>query len=213
MATPWRLAGSLTRLRGQINDAYQNRNKASDGTIGDAAHAATDSDHNPNAQGVVTAFDVTHDPANGLDIAALAEQIVSSKDPRVKYLIRNREILIPANGWRWTPYSGADPHTSHLHISVGNDYDNSKDWTIKGEPMSIYTQPLSEADIKLHYSKRLFREATAAEIANAGKTTWGKVLDDNVTELGKRLQAAESKVQADYEEAGQVLGQTLYRKK
>src|SRR5215472_9581086 len=61
----WRVAKSLARLRTQINDAFPQRSKSSDGTIGDAAHASRSSDHNPwivdDGIGVVSAFDVTHD--------------------------------------------------------------------------------------------------------------------------------------------------------
>lgn len=124
----WRAANSITTLRNQINTAYPGRNKISDGIIGDAAHAASISDHNPNDLGVVCAFDITHDPAHGLDIWDLAERLKT--DDRVKYLIANRKIFI--NG-SWQPYTGVDPHTSHLHVSVGNDYDNPREWkNIKG---------------------------------------------------------------------------------
>ena len=126
----WRLAESLKVLITQINTAYPTRNKASDGTIGDRAHAFTVSDHNPNSAGVVTAFDMTHDPSVGLDIASFSAKLVASRDPRIKYLIRNGQILIPANGWFWVAYNGSNPHTSHLHISVGGNYDNKALWQI-----------------------------------------------------------------------------------
>lgn len=128
----WKLAGSLIRLRNQIDVDYPNRNKASDGTIGDAAHANSVSDHNPNAAGVVCALDITHDPGHGLDIWTLANSLASSRDSRIKYLIVNRKILIPASGWHWQPYYGSNPHTSHLHVSVGGSYDSTANWNIGG---------------------------------------------------------------------------------
>ena len=145
----WRLAGSLVKLREQINARWPNRSKASDGTIGDTAHAATVSDHNPNAAGVVTAFDITHDPVNGVDIDRLSDMLAASRDPRIKYLIANGLILVPADfGWTWQPYSGADPHTNHLHVSVYGDYDNQAEWIIKdkGEDMITKEQYLEGAD-------------------------------------------------------------------
>jgi len=132
MAKSWRLAESLVSFRNQINTAYPGRNKGSDGTIGDAAHAGTVSDHNPNSAGVVTAFDLTHDPDHGVDIANISSQLVASRDNRIKYIIQNRKILITANGWIWIPYSGGDPHTNHLHLSVGLDYDNGRNWELTG---------------------------------------------------------------------------------
>lgn len=128
----WRLAESLITLRNQVNIAWPNRNKASDGTIGDAAHQNTVSDHNPNRAGVVCALDLTHDPANGLDIGKLGEALAASRDNRIKYLIADRRILIPSAGWYWQAYYGSNPHTSHIHISVGGNYDDKRNWSIDG---------------------------------------------------------------------------------
>ncbi|MBD3782440.1 MAG: hypothetical protein IE926_05700 [Micrococcales bacterium] len=125
----WRPAPCLVKLRDQVNRYAPDRSKRSDGMIGDAAHAATVSDHNPDAAGIVRAFDVTHDPAHGLDCGALAAAIVASRDPRVKYLIWNGRV-IGSKHWTWTPYDGADPHTSHLHVSVVPDgrANSTADW-------------------------------------------------------------------------------------
>lgn len=142
----WRVANSLITLLSQLNQKYPDRSRISDGTIGDAAHAATASDHNVNNAGVVTALDVTHDPSHGLDIAALAETLRVNKDPRIKYVIANRRIFIPPN-WEWVAYNGSsDPHVNHLHISVSanpNLYDNNNQWNL-GEPMP-YTDEQMQA--------------------------------------------------------------------
>jgi hypothetical protein len=141
-ATRWRVAKSLLVLRDQVNQAVPNRSKASDGFIGDAAHASRNSDHNPWIRdgnvGVVTAFDITHDPAKGCDSGAIAEAIRGSRDARVKYIIWNRRIANsgPIGGnpaWAWRPYSGTNPHTKHVHISVKPDqasYDSSTEWAV-----------------------------------------------------------------------------------
>jgi hypothetical protein len=138
----YRLAESLVTLRRQVNQAYPHRNKASDGWIGDPNHQAegTGSDHNPNKHGVVCALDITHDPANGVDIDKLSDYLADSGDPRIKYLIANGEAIEPAKfGWIWQPYEGDNPHTSHLHVSVYGDYDNPSEWNIgkkEGEYMT-----------------------------------------------------------------------------
>ena len=98
-----RIAASLTVLRDQVDTGYPNRRKRNDGWIGDDAHKTRDSDHNPNRHGVVTALDLTHDPANGFDSYAFADTLKATRDPRIKYLISNRRISNPSkqNGaWR-----------------------------------------------------------------------------------------------------------------
>lgn len=116
----WRIAKSLEVLRDEVNTRWPDRNKASDGFIGNAAHAASASDHNPNPYGVVCAFDITHDPA-GCDGNYLAELIRTHRHPDVKYVIWDHRLFSSygATPWEWRPYHGADPHTNHVHVSVG----------------------------------------------------------------------------------------------
>lgn len=149
-STSWRVAGSLLRLIDQVNAAWPARSKASDGTIGDAAHQSRDSDHNPrlvSALGgtpVVLAADITHDPAHGCDSYAVAEQIRLSRDIRVSYVISNSRVTGPNHGWRWDPYTGPDPHTGHMHVSVvaAPVADDLADWRIMEEGDMEQSDPL-----------------------------------------------------------------------
>ena len=135
----WRLANSLTRLRDQVNGAYPNRNKASDGTIGDAAHSASASDHNPNPSGVVCALDLTHH-AGYFDAHALADRLRLNRHPALKYIISNGRICGAWTGWSWWAYNGSNPHSRHIHVSVGvgpdgrssGPYDDTSNWNIGG---------------------------------------------------------------------------------
>lgn len=122
-----RIANSLATLRAQYNALYPQRSKKSDGWIGDAAHQARVSDHNPDANGVVKAFDLTHDPAHGVDCNAEAEKVIT--DSRVHYIIWNRRIRY--QGGQWQPYSGTNPHTLHMHVSVTSaGADQPQEWGI-----------------------------------------------------------------------------------
>src|SRR5690349_9195436 len=135
MPGEWRVASSLNTLLNQINTAYPNRSKAADGSIGDAAHAASVSDHNPDARGVVRARDFTHDPAHGFDAHAMADRIVASRDPRIKYVIsRGRIASATVSPWVWRKYTGDNPHNHHAHVSVVADSraDNTNPWRITG---------------------------------------------------------------------------------
>jgi hypothetical protein len=134
----WRTAKSLIHLRDQINQVAPNRSKASDGTIGDAAHASRKSDHNPwvkdGAIGVVTAMDITNDPARGCDAQKLVDALVNSRDARIKYVIWNRrKISSQVQPWVWRAYTGTNPHNKHFHVSVKPDkadYDSEANWQI-----------------------------------------------------------------------------------
>jgi hypothetical protein len=137
----WVVDKGILRLREQLDAAYPNRSHASDGTIGDAAHSARDSDHNPespapagNPNYQVDAGDYTHDPAHGADMTVVSEAIRLSQDRRVKYVICNRRIYSGPDGpmpWVWRSYTGTDPHTGHMHVSVRDvTHDQAQDWQI-----------------------------------------------------------------------------------
>lgn len=127
-----RPAKALLVLRDQIDTRWPNRDKSSDGMLGDVRHQATKSDHNPNAAGVVTAIDITNDPAHGPVARELAEDLLASRDPRIKYVISNRQICSSlVSPWVWRPYNGANAHEAHCHISVMDDpalYDSQLAW-------------------------------------------------------------------------------------
>lgn len=130
----WRLAESLKTLRKQINDAFPGRDKASDGSIGDAGHSARKSDHNPNAAGVVCAIDTDEDLAPNIHtIESIVTALRASKDPRIKYIIYEKRITVPGDLSRWKTYTGPSPHDHHFHISVSGDpklYDDPRPWSI-----------------------------------------------------------------------------------
>jgi hypothetical protein len=135
----WRLALSLDTLRAEVNAFAPARSKASDGTIGNEDHQARASRHNPNDLGVVCALDLTHDPAHGCDVHAIADQIRRNPHPELDYVISNRRIAGRDTGWTWHAYGGSNPHVSHAHfgVGVGEDseprppYDSRQSWGVK----------------------------------------------------------------------------------
>jgi hypothetical protein len=120
--TPW-LCKSGQQLRLQIDDCYPDRDKSSDGWIGNLAHSLRPSDHNPDAAGIVRAIDIDRDLSGKAkpDIMPyLADQIrLAAKrgDKRISYVIFNGRIASSRMGWRWRKYSGINPHIKHCHIS------------------------------------------------------------------------------------------------
>lgn len=119
----WELAPCLRVLINETDRLFPGRSIASDGSIGDAAHAARDSDHNPDEDRLVEALDITDDDAAGCDISVLFDHLVATKDKRVKYLIHKGWVIksYAKNGvkaWTWIIYTGLNSHKLHGHISV-----------------------------------------------------------------------------------------------
>jgi peptidoglycan hydrolase-like protein with peptidoglycan-binding domain len=136
---PWRVAKSLLELRSEIDARWPNRDRRTDGTIGDERHCGggNTSDHCPNAAHVVRAFDADVD---GIPAAWLAEHVRArgaAGDARLAnggYVIYNRRIASWSHGWTWRAYTGDSPHTDHVHISVSLDasgYDRSASWGVR----------------------------------------------------------------------------------
>lgn len=112
MPAPY-LASSLVNFRNRINKAWPKRDKASDGWIGDAAHASRYSDHNPDDRGCVHAIDVDRD---GIHPATVCAAAISH--PATHYVIFDRKIYSREQGYRPVVYDGANPHTHHIHTSI-----------------------------------------------------------------------------------------------
>ena len=131
----WHLAPSLAALRGEVDKRWPKRSKASDGDIGDQAHAARQSEHNPDRDadgmpnGAVSAIDITA-TNNALREAVLKAAI---GDPRVWYVINRGSIWSRTHGWEKRDYDGSNPHTNHIHISLAQTkraHDDTSSWGI-----------------------------------------------------------------------------------
>jgi hypothetical protein len=130
----WVLVPCLVKLRDEFNIIAPGRDKASDGSVGDPAHASTTSDHNPDETGKVPirdadtvnevhAIDVDEDLRTaGLSMEGVVQFLLarcrSGAENRLRYIIFNRRIWEATGGWRQEAYAGANPHTEHAHFSA-----------------------------------------------------------------------------------------------
>jgi hypothetical protein len=124
-------AGGMT-LRNQINARWPNRDRRSDGWIGDRAHAARISDHNPDAHGIVHAIDIDENMGvgtwrNGKTAQRLANQLIAyaaSDLPgakRLKYVVYEDRIASGTYKPTWWKWRGKGyGHTAHIHVSFNN---------------------------------------------------------------------------------------------
>lgn len=130
----WRLTKSLARFRRLVDGRWPNRDHASDGTIGDTVHQAETSGHNPDdtagsrpewggdsdSVAEVRAFDMDSDLREpGTTAQMLVEHLIRlpGLNKVFRYIIFDRKIYRAANGWKPETYTGASPHTEHIHFS------------------------------------------------------------------------------------------------
>lgn len=144
----WYLNPALTRFRGEVNTRWPRRDKTSDGTIGDAAHQATSSDHNPDPNGSVDAWDMDVD---GVDVQRVIAAALAHES--IQYVIYNRKITSRTWGLgTWRPYTGTSPHIEHVHFNTRESHENSTRPWFTGEDSDM---------------------ATAAEICDEMQERWG----------------------------------------
>lgn len=103
----------------EMNRLHPNRSRASDGIMPSAAHTVANptSDHE-----LGNAFDVTHDPSQGVDTYLLADELrkrcKAGLERRVKYIISHGRIASSIDGWAWRRYEGDNQHDHHMHVSI-----------------------------------------------------------------------------------------------
>lgn len=138
MAVNWWLDEGLAVLKRQLVEAYPG---VVIGSIGDASHASGTSDHNPELggsepgadYGEVDAIDPMLGPTFTKDDAQrTVDALVESRDPRIAYIIWNRQIISSTvSPWVWRAYTKDDPHTGHIHVSVNDKFNaNTAEWEI-----------------------------------------------------------------------------------
>jgi hypothetical protein len=127
------------QLREQFDDSYPDRDRTSDGWIGDARHSARPSDHNPDwknaVEGIayVRAIDIDRDlfgkakPDLMPDLADQIRLCAKRGDKRISYIIFNSRIASSKKAWAWRPYDGINKHNHHVHVSFtkAGDTDSS----------------------------------------------------------------------------------------
>ena len=135
LTVAWILVPCLASLRTEFDQLAPDRDRRSDGTIGDQAHAGSVSDHNPDETGS-TAYEDFDDvnEVHALDVDAdldrdrpeLMERCVQTivarhlagDDDRLQNVIYRRRIWSASWAWAEKPYTGSSPHNEHAHFSA-----------------------------------------------------------------------------------------------
>lgn len=166
----WILTLGLQNLRRQVNAAFPARDTTSDGTIGDAAHQAETSGHNPDdtpgsspewngdpdSTPEVRAWDMD---SNLNAPPATAQQVVDhiralpGVSSVLRYMIYNRRIYRASTGWAPEAYDGKSAHTEHIHFSgaftQAADNNTSFDYRLEEIPVAMTQADKDWLDAKL----------------------------------------------------------------
>jgi hypothetical protein len=152
----WELVPCLGCLRAELNLIAPNRDKTTDGTIGDSAHQSNISDHNDDEIGRVPIRDAdSKHEVHALDLDTdlrepnlTMEMVVqhvlarcrSGLEKRLRYIIYNRRIWEASNGWRQRKYDGSSPHTEHAHFSASYETKHeasTASWHLEDIPVAL----------------------------------------------------------------------------
>jgi hypothetical protein len=154
----WILVPCLVSLRNEFNELAPDRDKASDGSIGDLRHQQGLSDHSPDdtpglrtpgsdsdTKPEVHAIDVDDDLRKpGWSMTRALQIIITrhreGRDRRLQNVIYNRRIWSASWGWTARAYGGPSSHTEHAHFSAryttAQESDTSPWGLIEGDDMT-----------------------------------------------------------------------------
>ena len=184
---PIRIAPAASSALAQATALAPSRSRASDGLVGDSAHKDRRSFHNPSYgdgvwkdDGVVLAFDVTHDPTDGFDAHREVRAAVARRDRRILEAISRGQIWTKARaaeGWR--PYGGDNPHDRHAHVSIV--------WAWRNDTASWWRRPTEEDDLTPEQDARLKRIEQKLDALTAPRLPGGADRDPGRIDLGDVL--------------------------
>lgn len=158
-------------LADEFNRAFPARGRASDGTIGDPAHARTSSNHNPDETGRTPREDsdlVNEVHARDIDkdlnrkgwsmsraVGVILGRCRAGVEKRLFEIIWNGHIYTELYDWRERDYSGPNAHTEHAHFSfkygsgggTGNPENITAPWGILATIRSEEVADMADANV------------------------------------------------------------------
>ena len=191
------LVPCLVQLRTELNELNPGRDRSSDGWIGDAAHRARSSDHNPDETGAVPIHDADKaDEVHALDVdpdglpmdqivAGIVARCRAGRENRLRYIIWDRQIWEASNEWRARAYNLDDPHTGHAHFSAS--YDSTREADTR--PWLKEIELLTDADKTWIKAQLAALQAEIDEVpAAAGRAVHNQLVGRSGITIGAMLE-------------------------
>jgi hypothetical protein len=201
----WTVVPNLMELLAQMNTRFPKRDKASDGAIGNASHAARPSSHNPDKTGSpeyrdgdskneVRARDLDKDlkSADGVIMEQVVQHIIknarSGKFWWIRYVIYNGRIWHKRDGFTTRKYTGANQHKTHMHVN--SDFTQKADTVTKTKWL---LDELGKKKPKPKPAKEAASHTLVTQIQRALEVSvdgdWGKITDGRAQLMRKVARA------------------------
>lgn len=206
----WVETKGLQHLLAQINDWAPDRDKTSDGEIGDAAHQKEKSGHNPDITGnaeykdgdnlnEVRALDVDSDlRMPGISMQTMVDHIraLPNVSSRLRYIIYNEVIYEASNGWRGRPYTGPSQHKEHAHFSgaytQAADNDSPPfDYRLEDIPVALTAADKTWLAAQIGAAFKMSKQADGTPTSPAGNAILSQGIPDGTDPKGARQDAWE----------------------
>ncbi len=187
----WQLTAGLSNLRNQVNRRWPNRDHASDGTIGDAAHQAETSGHNPDdtsgsdpewngdpdSTPEVRAWDMDSDLGQpGTTAQMVVDHLIRlpGLGSVLRYIIFSRRIYRASTGFAPEEYTGPSAHTEHIHFSGAYTQaaDNNTTFDFKLEEVGDMALTKEDLGTLVHTDGVLVAPAGSKNADGSANTNW-----------------------------------------
>jgi hypothetical protein len=187
----WTVVPCLDALRDQLDLLAPGRDKSSDGSIGDTAHSARPSSHNPDRTGSpeyrdgdtadeIRARDFDKDlRTENLSMLMVVRHLVeggrSGRFWWIRYVIYQGVIYHKSYKFAARTYTGVNHHDEHAHVN--SDFSQAAD-TVRGVAYHFEEIPVAMTTADWSKLQSMLTTTVRAEVAKVAGQVWTYQLED-----------------------------------